>query len=405
MEVSKTLFVVNPEDKFLCSYHGGLMDVPFENSSCLHCFCSFCIETLTNCPIDNSPIINISLNEQLKDEFDQLLCYCQYGVEENPINGEITTKVNGCNCLISYGSKLAHEQQCRFNNNINNQSCGSGSGSGSGSTYSNDKSSPILSHQDFYEMRLSGDSFSSPKSNASFNSSKSPSFENISPPPPQQQPISPVQQSSPIINNNKHHQEEEYFDNNALWESSTTLFFCNRYCPNKEFGCFYSGKTEQDITYHLEVECYCQKMKDKISQLEQKVEEKEKEIKVLKSYDSTALVGKTTPSTGSSLSSSPLSLSSSLSNKDNNNFNNNSNNNKNNNKNNNNSSNNIGASGNESDENYKKSRQIQNYTIGKIFHIFFQIVKKGIKKSFKKVKKFFKRKNSDSPYKNFIKIK
>ncbi|KAN0023824.1 hypothetical protein ACTFIV_008211 [Dictyostelium citrinum] len=377
MDVSKTLFVVNPEDKFLCSYHGGLMDVPFENNTCLHCFCSFCIETLTNCPIDNSPITNISINEQLKDEFDQLLCYCQYGVEENPTNGEITTKVNGCNCLISYGSKLAHEQQCKFNTNNHSGS--------------NDKSSPTLSYQDFYEMRLSGDSFSSPKSNTSFNSSKSPSFENISP---------SQQQSSPNINNNNNnnlnnHQAEQYLDNNALWESSTTLFFCNRYCPNKEFGCFYSGKTEQDITYHLEVECYCQKMKDKISQLEQKVEEKEKEIRVLKSYESTSLVGKTTPSTSSSLSSSPLSLSS---NKDNTNTTNDININ-------NYNINDKNTNGNESDENYKKSRQIQNYTIGKIFHIFFEIVRKGIKKSFKKVKKFLKRKNSDSPYKNFIKIK
>ncbi|KAM9975103.1 hypothetical protein ACTFIW_008578 [Dictyostelium discoideum] len=369
MEVSKTLFVINPEDKFLCSYHGGLMDVPFENSTCLHCFCSFCVETLTHCPIDNFPITNISINEQLKDEFDQLLCYCQYGVEENPNNGEITTKVNGCNCLISYGSKLAHERQCKFNNH------------GVISDHSNDKSSPTLSYQDFYEMKSSGDSFSSPKSNTSFNSSKSPSFENIS---PSQQPPSPninnninnnnINNNNNNINNNNNNINNEDFDNNALWESSTTLFFCNRYCPNKEFGCFYSGKTEQDITYHLEVECYCQKMKDKISHLEQKVEEREKEIRVLRSYDSTALVGKTTPSTSSSLSSSPLSLSSSSNNIINNNINNN-------NSNNigiNNSDNNLKTNGsNESDEDYKKNRQIQSYPIIKMIHFFFQMVAKG----------------------------
>ncbi|EGC31233.1 hypothetical protein DICPUDRAFT_40215 [Dictyostelium purpureum] len=378
MDLSKTLFVLPPtDDKFLCTYHGGLMDIPIENN-CSHCFCSFCIESLTCCPVDGCDISDTCVNNQLKDEIDQLLCYCQYGVEENPVTGEITTKINGCSCVISYGSKIAHESVCKYNP-VNEKS-------------------PSLSYQDFYEMKMSGSgslsNFSSPvdtSPKSSNSTSKSPSFEFMSSPDLNNNNTT---STNKFINNNN--ENNDYFDNNALWESSTSLFFCNRFCPNKDLGCCYTGKTEQDINYHLQIECYCQKMKEKIYDLEKMVEEQEQKIKQLKSSDSKLNVLEN------------LSITNDQNNQETKNNNNNTNNNISNNTNNNSNSSSTNNKSyqhiNDEDEKKSNNKQIQTYNFGKIFVLLFNVLKKGIKKSIKKVKKLFKRKNT-GPYKNFIKIK
>ncbi|KAF2077809.1 hypothetical protein CYY_000854 [Polysphondylium violaceum] len=427
-DLSKTLFVVPPDDKFVCPFHGGLMDNPIIIEACSHVLCAFCIETLHSCPICGTTIGDIQVDQQLKDEFDQLLCYCKFGIEENPNTGEITTKLNGCTCLINYGSKIAHESVCKYNKtNANYLSCSYQDfyDLKEGSTYSSASSKNNSNRSSANNSNAESPTFSSPTYSQDYsptfsmsspviercdnvpkatvmpycNSMGVPSLPCLPPPPPPPLPIS------------THYGDNFEFENNQLWESSTTLFFCNRPCPNKEAGCCYNGKSEQDLTYHLQVECQAQRLKEKIQQLEDRVAEKDDEIKKLRT-------------------------SSFINNNNNNNNNSNNNSNSNNNNNNNsrlseektlttvfeapspplglnlNSSGHMSSSGHyhfkdECETTNHNQKQIVSFGFGKFVSIIFSLIKKGFKKGFKKVKKLFSSKKRDEKYRKFkvLKIK
>eukprot|EP01132_Coremiostelium_polycephalum_P003862 gene3862-4813_t len=288
-------FLLPPDEKFLCNFH----------------------ETIECCPIDGTPIKTIEINNALKEDLDKLLCYCKFGVEN--IDGAIFTKENGCDSLINFGSRETHEKNCRYNPlNFSPSSLAIGN-----DFYQIEKDSPLSTS--FSSPACGG--FNSPPptttstttinkiDNDTTNNSSplvsfslidgSPIFNSNSDTPPTMtttgtnnttnynlkrstssnlSSLSTSSSKSSSSNNKKQQQQQpnELMNSISLWESSTQLFFCNRFCPNKAEGCCFLGQTEEDVLYHLG-ECSFQIMKDKISSLESDIEKRDKEIKILKS--------------------------------------------------------------------------------------------------------------------------
>ncbi|EFA81360.1 hypothetical protein PPL_05343 [Heterostelium album PN500] len=316
--IDSTLFLIPPDDKFLCCNHGGLMSCPIVNIECGHLFCPTCIETLVQCPIDHMVINTLDINFQLKNELDHLLCYCKYGVEE--VDGMLTVRHDGCGSIISYGSKPTHEESCRYNpanlifstsssdsefDRINSprtssafasfDSSSTESSPFTKSTSSSTSSSSSLTNQSFSVIKKN-DSFDINSGSDMINSSSCNSISSINSNVVvgnTSKSITPNLESNNNNNNNQFKQQKQQqqqyhdaYDNeekNEMWESSTNLFYSSsRFCPNKDNGCYYYGKCEDTIKYHLENECQAQRMKNRINQLESIIEKKDTEINTLK---------------------------------------------------------------------------------------------------------------------------
>ncbi|GAM25082.1 hypothetical protein SAMD00019534_082570, partial [Acytostelium subglobosum LB1] len=323
--ISSTLFLIPPDEKFLCCNHGGLMHTPVVNVECGHMFCSDCIQTLGFCPIDHMPINTLDINFQLKNELDQLLCYCKYGVQEK--GGHLFVRQDGCGSIISYGSKQNHEETCRYNP-VNNKTVNitpnssaeelaammdnSNRSSSNNSNRSSGNSSPFESLHSPSSPFSTGSGDSSSHSftvlkeeddclDINNHTTTTMNSTNKTSPRPSSTTITPntlTKGSSEPAN------PQDVEDRNQLWESSTNLFFCSsRFCPNKENGCYYYGKTEENIKYHLDNECQAQRMKNKISQLQEVIEKKDEELSTLRHSSSGIMMNRSTSSISSTSSS------------------------------------------------------------------------------------------------------
>ncbi|EGG18320.1 hypothetical protein DFA_03814 [Cavenderia fasciculata] len=249
-------------------------------------------------------VIPPSENFQSDYDTDQLLCYCKYGTKlEN--DGQLCVNDQGCSTIIKLGNKLNHEAQCKFNpaNTRFDEDgfvmfSGSQSPTFSSPSYQSIDSLPFSpsssSPSSHSHSHSSSSSFSSSSSSSNSSSgsrlnspSKSPnkspfslsddhSTSTTSTTSTSSSSSSSTSLSSPF----REHVEDHPLanNNNQLWESSTQMFFCNRFCPNKELGCMFFANSEDNIQYHLEHECQAERMKLRISQLETIIEKRETEI-------------------------------------------------------------------------------------------------------------------------------
>ncbi|GAM25497.1 hypothetical protein SAMD00019534_086720 [Acytostelium subglobosum LB1] len=292
------------------------MGCPITNVECGHTFCSNCIESLSFCPVDNMVIKTLDINFQLKGELDELLCYCRYAVYYDDYGHLSLRQDGGCNMLVNYGNKQAHEAMCKYNPatytrappaEFDDNDCHIMSDLDD-DQYDAD-SDDVEKEVDMDEENesMSFQSIPSPLSTQSFHSTSSSDI-NVHPLSldldnakfvvgQQSLPSSPVPKSTSESMNSSSSsssssEESSYesfpevpvpketpHEEEMTVTRRQTLEKCA--CPNKDSGCYYFGN-HTSLQHHLDNECEAQKLKNRIRLLEDTLEKKNNEITELK---------------------------------------------------------------------------------------------------------------------------